>query len=923
MSNTKISQLTDPGTALGPDEFRIARFNGLDYDDYKLEVDDVVTYVDTQLTPISSSDIGIAGGIAPLDGGGLVPSANLPYTTISYQGTWDASTNTPVIASGVGTVGDFYWIMTAGSTTIDGISSWLVGDAIVFDGSVWQKGTMGSPGTPGPAGNTVLSGAANPTIATGTNGDFYINTTTNTIFGPKAAGTWPSGVLLVGPTGAAGAAGAAGSNGTNGTNGTNGLNGSTLLNGSGVPNNAVGVNGDFYLDTTNTIIYGPKSGGVWLTPGTSLIGPAGLPGSGTGANAINTAAYWGAVGNGTFVSVAAAINPLTNVAYGAGGLTAAETRWNTVRERWSIDTFNLTAITSYPVGGTFTIATPGIGSSVTYTVPAIPPVTLTDLAQKIAETINNSSSGNLALSRAANSTGTVVTVYTKSTNAVTMTKSATVLGSITAARTKIFNNSTINMSTDSVDWVALQQLMYLTETNVNTNYVEFTAGSNYVLSRALDMPNKTASSNKIFTINGNNAALRPLDIATNAARKKLIYRDIPAQRYALDGIQSNLAKIQINNIYFRLPFYTTRDINVQTQSTGCMLMGYQASVKDCIFYGGDIGLDYQFNLQGLVENCEFVEQSVYGAVARNGQWLQAVSDNAQSNGTVMKGVKLRLADRNNFTTDAQLSGIYISGASDCRVEDIILEGAEGARGGTSTSTVTYGTGVKTWSTSNFTGTVGQTIYIEETQFRYMAGTVTSYASGILTVNVTTSVPNGAVNANNWSFRIGNRCVNGIYFNNQGTSVVKDFAIYNVHVEKEFEQYAFKVRASADTQVDIRKIVLIATKKFVRLVESEAIFGTIRLNLEQFPYQLPSDSGPIFKNFINTGVTAWRVKDIMIVPIPTAGKISIPSFGTYNPYDVDDTASGCWLDATRTDIWDVTGGGTIPVNSRFMSIPMMA
>jgi hypothetical protein len=62
---------------------------------------------------------------------------------------------------------------------------------------------------------------------------------------------------------------------------------------------------------------------------------------------------------------------------------------------------------------------------------------------------------------------------------------------------------------------------------------------------------------------------------------------------------------------------------------------------------------------------------------------------------------------------------------------------------------------------------------------------------------------------------------------------------------------------------------------------------------------------------------------MIVPIPTAGKISIPSFGTYNPYDVDNTASGCWLDVARKDIWDVTGGGTIPVNSRFMSIPMMA
>ncbi len=134
----------------------------------------------------------------------------------------------------------------------------------------------------------------------------------------------------------------------------------------------------------------------------------------------------------------------------------------------------------------------------------------------------------------------------------------------------------------------------------------------------------------------------------------------------------------------------------------------------------------------------------------------------------------------------------------------------------------------------------------------------------------------------------------------------------------------KVRASADTQVDIRKVVLIATKDFVRLVECESTGGTTRINLEQFPYQPPSNSGPIFKNFNNTGQTAWRVKDIMTTaPIPTAGRMNISSFATYNPYNVDNTASGCWLDPARTDIWDVTGGGTIPVNSRFMSIPMMA
>lgn len=58
---------------------------------------------------------------------------------LQYQGTWNASTNTPTITSGVGTDGHFYIVSVAGNTTIDGISGWEIGDWIVFHGSAWQK----------------------------------------------------------------------------------------------------------------------------------------------------------------------------------------------------------------------------------------------------------------------------------------------------------------------------------------------------------------------------------------------------------------------------------------------------------------------------------------------------------------------------------------------------------------------------------------------------------------------------------------------------------------------------------------------------------------------------------------------------------------------------------------------------------------
>src|SRR6185369_7291677 len=72
-------------------------------------------------------------------------------------------------------------------------------------GSAGPMGFTGPQGVPGPSGNTVLYGAGNPAAATGVDGNFYINTTTNVIFGPKAGGAWPAGTSLVGPQGTPGA----------------------------------------------------------------------------------------------------------------------------------------------------------------------------------------------------------------------------------------------------------------------------------------------------------------------------------------------------------------------------------------------------------------------------------------------------------------------------------------------------------------------------------------------------------------------------------------------------------------------------------------------------------------------------------------------------------------------------------------------
>jgi hypothetical protein len=58
---------------------------------------------------------------------------------VMYEGTWNASTNTPTIVSSVGSKGDYYIVATAGSTNINGITSWNIGDWIIFNGSTWDK----------------------------------------------------------------------------------------------------------------------------------------------------------------------------------------------------------------------------------------------------------------------------------------------------------------------------------------------------------------------------------------------------------------------------------------------------------------------------------------------------------------------------------------------------------------------------------------------------------------------------------------------------------------------------------------------------------------------------------------------------------------------------------------------------------------
>ncbi len=89
---------------------------------------------------IPTTEKGVANGVATLDSGGKVPVSQIPALgDLNYQGTWNASTNSPTLTSSVGTKGYYYVVNVAGSTNLNGITDWQVGDWAVYNGSVWQK----------------------------------------------------------------------------------------------------------------------------------------------------------------------------------------------------------------------------------------------------------------------------------------------------------------------------------------------------------------------------------------------------------------------------------------------------------------------------------------------------------------------------------------------------------------------------------------------------------------------------------------------------------------------------------------------------------------------------------------------------------------------------------------------------------------
>ena len=109
-------------------------------------IDTVVSASDTITVSVDETYVevvsrkGASNGYASLDSNGRVPSSQLPSSAFEYKGNWDAATNTPNLAAGVGDAGDMYRVDIQGVQDLgNGPITWDVGDMVLYNGATWDK----------------------------------------------------------------------------------------------------------------------------------------------------------------------------------------------------------------------------------------------------------------------------------------------------------------------------------------------------------------------------------------------------------------------------------------------------------------------------------------------------------------------------------------------------------------------------------------------------------------------------------------------------------------------------------------------------------------------------------------------------------------------------------------------------------------
>lgn len=141
-------------------------------------------------------------------------------------------------------------------------------------------------------------------------------------------------------------------------------------------------------------------------------------------------------------------------------------------------------------------------------------------------------------------------------------------------------------------------------------------------------------------------------------------------------------------------------------------------------------------------------------------------------------------------------------------------------------------------------------------------------------------------------------VYGVLYDNLDSTTAKDFTIDGLHMETRTQRPSVYVIGSRDLDVDISNLNLqVSGQAIVAGERGVGYSGVFRLAVSRFQTQANLPTTGMFLNITNGGGVCWFLNRVLSrAPVPTN--------------------NAGWLDNLRTDIWIGTGGGSIPVNSRF-------
>jgi plastocyanin len=153
------------------------------------------------LATASTSQLGgvkVDGSTITINGSGVIAASGAG--AVVYKGTWNASTNTPTLANGVGTAGWQYAVSVSGTTNFGaGAITFTVGDFVLYSGTVWQQIAAGGIAAAGTlTGTTLASNVVTSSLTTvGTLANLTVtNTITGSVSGNAGTVTSISGNTL-------------------------------------------------------------------------------------------------------------------------------------------------------------------------------------------------------------------------------------------------------------------------------------------------------------------------------------------------------------------------------------------------------------------------------------------------------------------------------------------------------------------------------------------------------------------------------------------------------------------------------------------------------------------------------------------------------------------------------------------------------